>query len=456
MKLYKHAIHLAEYLHCTRDVCQVLRWSYPGKSCLDERILSRSEAAQLQKEHLDRPDLMEAVSDSDWAGHYDRVSCTCGHIFLNGNVVYCFVRKQGAIALSSCEAELMAACSTTAEAVYVMHVVKTLASHDCNLLCRLDSSSARALLQKRGVSKVRHLDTKLLWLQRMANEGRVTFGAISTYLNTSDIGTKCLSAERYGFLMQNLKFKGFSSNMAVQAQYSQMEAKVLRMIMAMNTLKGAMGSTTGNDDGTEPNAQSSNMYGMIVDGIHVESALSLSLHMSYWPVIVMLVVIGFGLGWLVRDVWKKRRIDKDEPNVELSEQLDSESEGDEQDDQGEDQQQRDGQGDGVCEPNAEQQRFEPYDPNQCGWNPGPVPQVPEAEPAAPEAAAAAVFPQLRFCPGHGLVYHEPGCGCLKSASRIATYTAEHHRRLHLAPCGQCRPNVLPGSNPPVVRKRRGR
>ena len=456
MKLYKHAIHLAEYLHCTRDVCQVLRWSYPGKSCLDERILSRSEAAQLQKEHLDRPDLMEAVSDSDWAGHYDRVSCTCGHIFLNGNVVYCFVRKQGAIALSSCEAELMAACSTAAEAVYVMHVVKTLASHDCNLLCRLDSSSARALLQKRGVSKVRHLDTKLLWLQRMANEGRVTFGAISAYLNTSDIGTKCLSAERYGFLMQNLKFKGFSSNMAVQAQYSQMEAKVLRMIMAMNTLKGAMGSTTGDDDGTEPNAQSSNMYGMIVDGIHVESALSLSLHMSYWPVIVMLVVIGFGLGWLVRDVWKKRRIDKDEPNVELSEQSDSESEGDEQDDQGEDQQQRDGQGDGVCEPNAEQQRFEPYDPNQCGWNPGPVPQVPEAEPAAPEAAAAAVFPQLRFCPGHGQVYHEPGCGCLKSASRIATYTAEHHRRLHLAPCGQCRPNVLPGSNPPVVRKRRGR
>ena len=463
MKLYQHAIHLAEYLHCTRDVCQVLRWSYPGRSCLDERILSRSEAMQLQKENLDRPDLIEAISDSDWAGHHDRVSCTCGHVHLNGNLVYAFVRKQGAIALSSCEAELMAACSTAAEAIYVMHIVKTLASHDCNLLCRLDSSSARALLQKRGVSKVRHLDTKLLWLQRMANEGRATFGAISTYLNTSDIGTKCLSAERYSFLMQNLKFKGFSSNMALQAQYSQMEAKVLRMIMAMNALKGAMGTTVGDEDGTEPNAQSTNMFGVSGDGIHLESALSLSFHMSYWPVIVMLVMVGFGLGWLVRDMWKKRsKINHYEPNVELSEQSDIESEGDEQEsecheddnqehqnDQEDDQQQRDGQGEGVRERDV---GFEPYDPSRHGWNTGPMPQVPAAE----AAAAAVVFPELRFCPGHGQVYHEPGCGCLKSASRIATYTAEHHRRLHLAACGQCRPNVLPGSNPPVVRKRRGR
>ena len=292
----------------------------------------------------------------------------------------------------------------------------------------------------------------------MANEARLSFGALSTHLNTSDIGTKCLSAERYSFLMQNLKFKGFSSNMAVQAKYSQMEAKVLRMIMTMNALKGTMGSTIftiGEDNGTEPNAQNSNLYGLNVDGLHFESALSLSFHMSYWPVIVMLVLLGFGLGWLVRDAWKRRRMNQDEPNVELSEHSESDFHEDEsqeqQDDQGEGQQQRDGQGDGVRVRNIEP-GFEPYDPDRHVWNPSPTQQVP----AAAVAAAVAVFPELRFCPGHGQVYHEPGCGCLRAALRVATYTAEHHRRLHLAPCGQCRPNVLSGSNPPIVRKRRSR
>ena len=66
------------------------------------------------------------------------------------------------------------------------------------------------------------------------------------------------------------------------------------------------------------------------------------------------------------------------------------------------------------------------------------------------------FPDLRYCPGHGQVYHVPQCGCLKSGKRIARYTADDHERLHLAACGQCQPTVLPGSGAPIVRRRRTR
>ena len=65
----------------------------------------------------------------------------------------------------------------------MQRIVQTLSSAPCGLLCRLDGSIARSLLQKRGVSKVRRLDTKLLWLQRAANEKLVAVGPISTYLN---------------------------------------------------------------------------------------------------------------------------------------------------------------------------------------------------------------------------------------------------------------------------------
>ena len=44
----------------------MVKWSYPGRSCLDDRALSREEAIALQKEHMGDHDLMEAVSDSDW------------------------------------------------------------------------------------------------------------------------------------------------------------------------------------------------------------------------------------------------------------------------------------------------------------------------------------------------------------------------------------------------------
>ena len=95
-----NACHLAEHLQCTAAVCQVLTWTFLGRSCLDDRILSRGEARALQEEHSGEHDLIESVSDSDWAGHYDRVSSSCGRVFLNGNAVFCFIRQQGAISLS--------------------------------------------------------------------------------------------------------------------------------------------------------------------------------------------------------------------------------------------------------------------------------------------------------------------------------------------------------------------
>ena len=90
---------------------------------------------------------------------------------------------------------------------------------------------------------------------------------------------------------------------------------------------------------------------------------------------------------------------------------------------------------------------ERYDPTRHGWNP-------TVQHAAQLPAFLFFF--LYTCPSHGQVYHEPGCGCLRAASRVITYTSDHHQRLHLAPCGQCKPHVLPGSNPPVMRRRKVR
>ena len=479
-KKYKQACHLAEYLLCTADVCQVLRWTFPGRSCLDDRVLSKGEAIALQKEHRDEHDLLESVSDSDWAGHHDRVSSSWGHIFFNGNPVFCFVRKQGAISLSSCEAELIACCSTAAEALYPQHIIQTLSSAPCRVVCRLDSSSARSLLQKRGVSKVRHLDTKLLWLQRAANEKRVAFGPISTHLNTSDIGTKVLSSERYGFLMVRLGYKGFSATSRDQVKLDRLHGKVLRLLLLMDAMKGVTGYEIAMVNEYEPNTSGS----FNLEGMHLRIESVLSFYLPTWFLLLMIMVGVFFVAWIIREIGASR----DHGRWGSGYGLDGDVRDNVDDHECEDQNQSDGESivsevcdeDGVPlfeqpqdqgddQPEVVQQRHvhdageyehgvgrpenqddgahdgERYDPTRHGWN--PIPQ---------RAAQLPAFPDLKFCPSHGQVYHEPGCGCLRAATRVITYAADHHLRLHLAPCGQCKPHVLPGSKPPVMRRRKVR
>ena len=431
--------------------------------------------------------MIESVSDSDWAGHFDRVSSSCGHVYVNGNAVYCFVRKQGAISLSSCEAELIACCSTAAEAIYIKHIVQTLSSAPSRLLCRLDSSSARSLLQKKGVSKVRHLDTKLLWLQRLANDKRAEFAAVSTHVNTSDIGTKLLSTDRYHFLMCRLGYKGFVSSMKEQVKYEQIQAKVLRLLMVMDSMRVAAGSSVSvMSDGNETNMDSSSMY-----GLHIESVLSI--HLPAWSVVVMIVAVTFIfmrvlmlIGMMCsreRHHGHQRQNDEGEEGDEHDEpdQPDQADQADQPDQADQADQDQPDQADQADQPDQADQADQPDQAEYQQHAHGP-PTLPEAiaefyerelglhavrDPHhavreqhvhgnPPQHDRMVNFPDLRYCPGHGQVYHVPQCGCLKSGKRITRYTADDHERLHLAACGQCQPTVLPGSGAPIVRRRRTR
>ena len=64
------------------------------------------------------------------------------------------------------------------------------------------------------------------------------------------------------------------------------------------------------------------------------------------------------------------------------------------------------------------------------------------------------FPVLKYSTRAGQVYHLPGCGALRCATNIATYDYQEHVRNPLAPCGQRKPVVLPGSLPPLPPKKK--
>ena len=66
-------------------------------------------------------------------------------------------------------------------------------------------SSARGLLFKQDVSRVRQLDTKFLWLPDYTRRKLLELAVVNTLHNASDLGTTLLSNKRTAYLMHNPK-----------------------------------------------------------------------------------------------------------------------------------------------------------------------------------------------------------------------------------------------------------
>ena len=92
---------------------------------------------------------------------------------LNGIFFWSASRSQKSIALSSCEAEFISAVSGMADGIYIKRMLEAVLNMKVVLELRIDSSSARALLQRQGVQRTRHISAGLLWVQQKVEEREV-------------------------------------------------------------------------------------------------------------------------------------------------------------------------------------------------------------------------------------------------------------------------------------------
>ena len=157
---------------------------------------------------------VEIFTDSDWAGDESRASSRRRHsvssamTFLNGRAVTSCSRSQRSIALSSCESEYMAAIGGAAKGIYIARLWRFLTNKDVKVSVITDSSSCRAFSERQGVGRLKHIDTKHLWLQQKVKGNALTMDPVSTLMNVADMGTEIGSCEKsfphvldgYGFL----------------------------------------------------------------------------------------------------------------------------------------------------------------------------------------------------------------------------------------------------------------
>jgi len=140
------------------------------------------------------PKELTVYSDSDWASCVESRKSTSGCIIAVGaNIVHCHSRTQAVVALSSCEAELTAAVTAIAEALFLKSIFKDL-SIDVQIHLLLDSKAALDHLSKLGRGKLKHIQIKSHYVQALVQQKLVRLHKVDGLLNVSDLLTKAVSS----------------------------------------------------------------------------------------------------------------------------------------------------------------------------------------------------------------------------------------------------------------------
>ena len=171
VELYEAAIRVLFYLHWHRDVG--LR--YGGAT---ERDLS-------------------GMSDSDWAVRHS----TSGYIFLyNQAAISWGSKRQTSVALSSCEAEIVALNEASKECVYLNRFLDELGFGTSNGPPRLatDNSAARDLsYNPEHHEKVKHVERRHFYVRELVEEQQLVVPFVSTVDNMADFFTKPLEPKHF-------------------------------------------------------------------------------------------------------------------------------------------------------------------------------------------------------------------------------------------------------------------
>lgn len=142
------------------------------------RYLKGTRNAKLQLGGGVEHSQVSAFSDANWGeDRVDRKSNSGYVINLFGGPIAWSCRKQGLVALSSCEAEYIALSETTKELLWIRGVVSDFGVKiDDPIIINTDSQSCIAITKDMKYSnRTKHIDIKYHYVKDMCNKGLVRF-----------------------------------------------------------------------------------------------------------------------------------------------------------------------------------------------------------------------------------------------------------------------------------------
>ena len=159
------------------------------------RFLIGREAVVWKYRWQEEGQVLWVFSDSDWGGdRSDRKSTTGGAIMFGDHCWKAWSSTQGAVALSSAEAEFYAMVEGTQRAKWAVTVATELGVRLAGngLVLKTDSEAAKSFVCRRGLGRMRHIEVRELWLQEEVRLGKVVMIKMPGTENPADLMTKFL------------------------------------------------------------------------------------------------------------------------------------------------------------------------------------------------------------------------------------------------------------------------
>ena len=158
------------------------------------RYLYRTREIGLRYEADPRP--LHGYSDSDWAVKHS----TSGWVFvLNQAAVSWGSKKQKSIALSSCEAEIVAASEASKEAVHLRGLAKEL-GYDVDAATDLHMDNRSAIdvaYNPEHHTQMKHVDRRHFYVRELVEDHVLRCPFVSTTDNLADFFTKALPSQTF-------------------------------------------------------------------------------------------------------------------------------------------------------------------------------------------------------------------------------------------------------------------
>jgi hypothetical protein len=149
---------------------------------------------------------LHAFADSDWAADKNTRKSQSGYVFLTNGPIDWSSKKQSSVSLSSSEAEVMAFCSATQQAMWFRSILAEigLPRHEPTPIYE-DNSGAIELVTNSVVSKrLKHVDIRLCFVNDAIEKRIVIPIKVATANNLADLFTKALPRIRFNELATSL------------------------------------------------------------------------------------------------------------------------------------------------------------------------------------------------------------------------------------------------------------
>ena len=150
-------------------------------------------------------------TDTDFAGDAEtRRSVISVVLQIDGATVHTHVRMQNVTATSSAESEFYGIGSGLVEGLGARSLVEELDGTAPTVKLLMDSDAARAIADRRGPGKLKHMAVRHFWVQEVVSSGLATLRRTSSEENLADLGTKTLTRERIEKLSEKIGIKIWS------------------------------------------------------------------------------------------------------------------------------------------------------------------------------------------------------------------------------------------------------